>query len=100
VNFRDLSPRERVDGLSWVLDDSHEWLRAPRASVEAITNESEDFPSGSSFASGGWWYLEADCDATFLLRALAITERAALRFPRRRVACVREWPPAAWEESR
>lgn len=66
----------RVDGrgCGWIIDPGHGWLRVPLVSAEGLAVSEYSYVD----RSGGWLYLEEDCDAGVWLRAHG--ERAD-RFP-------------------
>lgn len=57
--------RQIPEGVRWVVDPGHGWLRVPLVSAEGLE------VSECSYVDyrGGWLYLEEDCDAGVWLRA-------------------------------
>lgn len=56
---------DSVAGVRWVVDLGHGWLRVPVVSAEGLAVSEYSYID----RSGGWLYLEEDCDAGVWLRA-------------------------------
>jgi len=54
-----------LDGVGWIIDPGHGWLRVPLVSAEGLSVSEYSYVD----KRGGWLYLEEDCDAGLWLRA-------------------------------
>lgn len=58
-----------ADGIGWIIDPGHGWLRVPLVSCEGLPITTYSYVDGR----GGWLYLEEDLDAGTWLRAHKVT---------------------------
>lgn len=54
-----------LEGVRWVVDGGHGWLRVPIVSAEGLRFSEYSYID----RVGGWLFLEEDCDAGVWLRA-------------------------------